>query len=240
LEKYVAAKTNDKLEYEKEYFNVIKQKFINVWMPKHKISDQNLIKKVEKIDEKLLRRFHLDVIDLWSSTDEMLKLFKDSFKIDLKPQKINANDMMDIVKLEKSFSETTLDKRAVEYILKRLSNLAYDFDRTHWYYPGTAIVQSSGAGKSRSIVALEEYGLHLVYCSFMKGNGFPRKSEIAPIIQDGNDVTFARYYYACLEVIKHFVVSFSSLLACRRKMERSISHNYVSARQISSMNSGIM
>jgi hypothetical protein len=150
--------------------------------------------------------YHSNIVNNWNDADEMNDFFKKNFNIDLYySERPNVNDTADIKNLQSVFYNTPLDDRAARYIKNQLTDLVNQWNRTEWYYPGTALVQSSGSGKSRSVVALEELGVHVVYCSFMNGKGFPTKSAIANDIQRGDDVLFARYYYACLEVVAEII-----------------------------------
>jgi hypothetical protein len=192
---------------EEDYAKAIRSEFMEKWIPEHNVP-KDAIEKVKKLSDKQWCPESLSVASHWENHDRMYSLFSTAFRIDLKPsKKTDPNDMLDIKNLRYSFFNTPLDDNAAKYIHFCLGNLAIQWNKTSWYYPGTALVQSSGSGKSRSVVALETLGTHVVYCSFMRGNGFPGRSYIADKIQSGDDVTFARYYYACLEVIAELGIS---------------------------------
>ena len=185
-----------------EYAKEFRSEFINQWIPNHNVSDKAK-KKVENLPISIWDTFHPMVAKYWNSYSEMSRFFKttEKIKIDFANSNANVNDILDVRKLNTIFFETELDDRAPKYIKSCLTYIVNNWNKSNWYYPGTALIQSSGSGKSRSVVALENLDVNVVYCSFMDGKGFPGKSEIADEIVNGEDVKFARYYYACLKVI---------------------------------------
>jgi len=62
-----------------------------------------------------------------------------------------------------------------------LSEYARKWDRNSWYYPGTAIVQSSGSGKSKMVLSMTELDVYVFYCSFMSSTSsrVPARSAFA-------------------------------------------------------------
>ncbi len=193
--------------HQTNYAKEIKELFVKHWIPAHNKVPHSVIQNVENAPLEKWIKYNSNIVDNWNDADEMNDFFKKNFNIELYSERPDANDMIDIQNLQSGFYNTPLDDRAARYITNQLTDLVNQWNRTEWYYPGTALVQSSGSGKSRSVVALEELGVHVVYCSFMNGKGFPTKSAIADDIQRGDDVLFARYYYACLEVVAEIIAA---------------------------------
>ncbi len=144
----------------------------------------------------------------WNNPESVFNIFSKLFGVDVSPQ--TEADKKIQHSLESNFNKRLIDKQAVDYVYNRLSDLARNWDEITYYYPGTAIIQTSGAGKSRSVVSLaENYGVYVIYCSFMEGNGFPKKSDIAKFIQHGDEDTYAKYFIACLATLAEMKDSFT-------------------------------
>jgi hypothetical protein len=79
-----------------------------------------------------------------------------------------------------------------------------------YYFPGVAIIQSSGLGKSKMLTSMHELGVHVVYCSFMKNkqNGYPKRTLFADYFTskaDEIEMRFTCFYLACNELVKEAI-----------------------------------
>ncbi|KAJ1555818.1 hypothetical protein HK405_012449 [Cladochytrium tenue] len=111
--------------------------------------------------------------------------------------------------LRENFGLKLVDKEHyVSAMLNKLQGYLGEWDAKAggYYWPGTALIQSSGTGKSRLVRELTAHGIFVVYCSFLQweSSGFPRRSpEIADYLAKTNagDDFFA-YYIACAELVE--------------------------------------
>ncbi|KAJ1542873.1 hypothetical protein HK405_009672, partial [Cladochytrium tenue] len=166
------------------------------------IADQGVIY------ESLLKKLDSDLVDqilapkVWvfsvPTRQAIQDIMKNNSGVDLRagpdPTTSFANN------LEKAFVRSFDDPDGYLAVLKSdLEEYAGDCGAQH-YFPGVAIIQASGSGKSRAVMELTKQGLYVVYCSFMPAgwSGFPRRSTIANSLLDpfGN---FETYFMACYD-----------------------------------------
>jgi hypothetical protein len=98
------------------------------------------------------------------------------------------------------------------YLKNKLSSYAELWDPDKYYYPGTSIIQTSGSGKSRTVLALAQHGVFVVYCSLMSENssGFPTRSAVADSLASdkpsNKEHQFTLYYALCLTYLYNFLL----------------------------------
>jgi hypothetical protein len=66
----------------------------------------------------------------------------------------------------------------------QLTNIAQHWDSGRYLFPGTSIIQTTGAGKSRYVTRLAEKNVFVVYLNFLSPteDGYPSRSSIADIL----------------------------------------------------------
>jgi hypothetical protein len=119
--------------------------------------------------------------------------------------------------LEGHFEKKLPDNNtALNHLHDKLGDFAKLWNAKDYYYPGTSIIQTSGSGKSKTVCALSQLGVFVVYCSFMGENasGYPKRSSVANILADAKDTTaekenqFIHYYLFWLEELIKFLEKF--------------------------------
>ena len=91
--------------------------------------------------------------------------------------------------------------------LKTLSEHSKSWDHTKYYFPGTAVVQSSGSGKSRMLTSMHECGVYVVYCSFLEdlATGYPKRSNFANDLLENEyssmEFRFLSFYLAAFDLV---------------------------------------
>jgi hypothetical protein len=116
--------------------------------------------------------------------------------------------------LQEHFSDRLPENNpALNHLHRKLGEFAGQWNANTFYYPGSSIIQTSGSGKSKTVCALSQLGVFVIYCSFMgqSATGYPKRSSVADILADANDTTqikeeqFIKYYLYWLEELYKFL-----------------------------------
>ena len=75
------------------------------------------------------------------------------------------------------------------YLYGKITKYTKAWDPNEYYFPGVAIIQTTGSGKTKSVTELAKYGVYVIYCSFLKvgSTGFPHRSLIASFLLSNQD-----------------------------------------------------
>ncbi|KAI5070780.1 hypothetical protein GOP47_0015123 [Adiantum capillus-veneris] len=138
-----------------------------------------------------------------------------------------------------------MSDKVLNLVADQLKDFASQWDGHQWYAPLTALVQSSGWGKSRLICQMWRMGFYVVYISCMKESqsGFPRRTgELADIMQGpkSTESTFVALVVSILAVLnQHPGMACEEWMAAQEK-DDAIQHEILAVFQTMKKSIGVI